>query len=968
MQINGYELLKKERLEDIGSDGYLFKHTKSGAVVAVIHNEDTNKVFDVTFRTPVYNNTGVPHILEHSVLCGSKKYPVKDPFVELVKGSLNTFLNAMTYPDKTTYPVASYNDKDFANLCDVYMDSVLNPNIYQHEEIFMQEGWTYEMADKDAPLSINGVVYNEMKGAFSDPDSVVSSAIEKALYPDTTYGYESGGAPEEIPELSYEEFIDFHKRYYHPSNSYVYFYGNIDIEERLSWLDREYLSKYDAIELDSEIKWQKPLEAPVEKWIDYPIAEDESEENKAFLTYSTLLGNIMNMEEYYAFDIIDYVLLNSQGAVLKKKLLEAGIGRDIYGGSAMYMLQPSFYIKAKEAGVDKVEEFNRIIKETLTDIVENGFDKEALEAAIEVTEFTKREADYGAFPKGLMYGLDMLDTWLYDKENPFALFDYTGVFAKLREGVKNGLFERLVEKYLLNTPHVAKIYAKPVKGLTSVKDEELKKKLEEKKASLTDEEIEKIVERTKALKAYQETEETEEDLNTIPLLDIEDIDKEPDKLENEERTAGGIKTVFHNIPTNKIAYIDAFISTEFVADEDISYIGLLSDVIKRMDTELHTYDELDTYVNKNTGGIDIQFSMYNDEKEIGKYYPYILIKSKALYAKVSKVAEILNELLVASKFDDYDRLKEIIGQVKSGVENRIVNGSANAVMRAKSYYSESSAFCEKVSGIDYYRFICHIDENFDEVKAEVTEKLASLFKEMVTRENVFMNVTCDEEGYKLFEENVDKIFVNVPSEVKKPYDRAIKSEKKNEGIKTSSQVQYVVKAGSFIKEGYEYTGAMNVLTNLMSYDYLWKKIRVDGGAYGCGLSISAFGDVAFYSYRDPKLKNTIKIYDETVEFLEKFEASDRDMVKLIIGTISNLDTPLSARAKGGKAITAYLKNVSYEMRQKQRTEILTCTAEDIKKLAAPIGAVLAANNLCTVGNERKIAEDKDVFDNVVGLK
>ncbi len=968
MQIKGYELIKKERLEDIGSDGYLLRHTKSGATIVVIQNEDTNKVFDITFRTPVYNNTGVPHILEHSVLCGSKKYSVKDPFVELVKGSLNTFLNAMTYPDKTSYPVASYNDKDFANLCDVYMDSVLNPRIYEHEEIFMQEGWTYEMADKDAPLTINGVVYNEMKGAFSDPDSVVSSAIEKSLYPDTTYGYESGGDPDYIPDLSYEEFTEFHKKYYHPSNSYIYFYGNIDMEERLGWLDREYLCKYDSIEVDSEIKWQKPLDAPVEKWIDYPIAEDESEENKAILTYSALLGNILNMEEYYAFDIIDYMLLNSQSGILKKKILEAGIARDIYGGSGMYMYQPHFSIKAKEAKADKAEAFSKIIKDTLTDIVENGFDKEVLEAAIEISEFNKREADYGAYPKGLMYGLDLLDTWLYDKERPFDIFDYTGIFKKLREGVNNGLFEGLVEKYLLNNTHTAKIYAKPVKGLTSRKDEELLKKLEEKKNSLTDEEIQKIVERTHALKAYQETEETEEDLQTIPLLDIEDIDKTPEKLENDVRSIGETEVVFHNIPTNKIAYIDAYLKTDFVADDDISFIGLLSDVIKRMNTSKHTYEELETYINKNTGGVGVMFSLFNDEKNLGQYQPYIIIKSKALYTRVPKVAEILNEILTCSQFDDYNRLKEIIGQVKASIENKICNGSTSAIMRAKSYYSEASVVADKVSGIDYYRFICDIDERFDEVKEQVAEKLAYLFKEMVTRGNMFINVTCDEEGYERFKENADALMTGISAGTKPAYKRNLPITKKNEGIKTSSQVQYVVKAGNFTEDGYKYTGAMSVLTNLMSYDYLWKKIRVDGGAYGCGLSITAFGDVAFYSYRDPKLKNTIKVYDETVEFLENFEVSKRDMDKLIIGTISNLDTPLSARAKGEKAITAYLKNVDYDMMLKQRTEILTATAEDIKALAKPIAAVLNKNNLCTVGNERKIAEDKDVFDNVVGLK
>jgi len=968
MQIKGYELIKKERLEDIGADGYLYKHIKSGATLAVVHNEDTNKVFDITFRTPIYNNTGVPHILEHSVLCGSKKYPVKDPFVELVKGSLNTFLNAMTYPDKTSYPVASYNDKDFANLCDVYMDSVFNPNIYEHEEIFLQEGWTYEMTGKDAPLTINGVVYNEMKGAFSDPDSVVSSEIERNLYPDTTYGYESGGDPDFIPELTYEDFIAFHKKYYHPSNSYIYFYGNIDIEERLTWIDKEYLSKYDAMEIDSEIRWQEPLEAPVEKWMEYPIAEDEDEENKGFLTYSTLLGSILNVEEYYAFDIIDYVLLNSQSAILKKKLLEAGVARDIYGGSGMYLLQPNFSIKAKEADLSKVDVFNSIIEETLTDIVKNGFDKEALEAAIEITEFNKREADYGMYPKGLMYGLDMLDVWLYDKDRPFDILDYSGAYKKLRDGIHTGLFESLVEKYLLNNVHTVRVYAKPVKGLTAAKDTALQNKLEKIKKNLSEEEIQKIVDKTKALKAYQEAEETEEDMKKIPLLDIEDIDKEPDKLENIERNIGETKVIYHDIPTNKIAYIDVNMQTEFVSDEDLPYVGLITDVVKRMDTEKHSYEELETIVNKNTGGVGVMFAIYVDEVNAGKYKTFVSIKSKALYAKVPQVAEIVNELIMHSKFDDYARLKEIIGQVRSSLENRLSSGSAGAAQRAKSYYSEASAVSDIVAGLDYYRFICRIDDNFDDVKEEVTGKLAKIFKEMATRGNMIVNVTCDEEGYGLFEKAADVMFAEVPAGIKPVYKRNLDIKKKNEGIKTSSQVQYVVKTGNFKNAGYEFTGAMNVLSNLMSYDYLWKKVRVDGGAYGCGLSVVSTGDVTFSSYRDPKLKNTIKVYDETVQFLENFDATKRDMDKLIIGTISNLDTPLTARAKGEKAFTAYLKNQSEDMRKKQRAEILGATAEDIRALAAPIKAVLDMNYLCVMGNEKKIEEEKDVFDIVTGLK
>jgi len=962
MEIKGYELIKKEYLKDIASDGYLYKHVKSGAMIAIIHNDDTNKVFNVGFRTPVYNHTGVPHILEHSVLCGSKKYPVKDPFIELAKGSLNTFLNAMTYPDKTVYPIASYNDKDYKSLCDVYMDAVLNPNIYRYEEIFRQEGWGYQMESEDDELIINGVVYNEMKGAFSDPDSILSSAIDKALYPDTTYSYESGGDPDHIPELTYEEFINFHKTYYHPSNSYIYFYGNVDIAERLEWLDKEYLSHYDVLELDSEIKWQKKAEKPVEKWIEYPISEDEDGEDKFMFSYTAVLDSILNMDEYYGMTILDSVLMSNQAAVLKKRLLEAGVARDVRSVNGMWIQQPEYAIMAKEAEESKLDLFNSIIKETLEEIVEKGFDKEELRAAIEITEFNIREDDYGSYPKGLMYGLNLMDTWLYDKNEPFMIFDYEGVFKRLREGVDNGYYEGLVKKYLIDNTHTAKVYARPVKGLATAKEDALKKKLQEYKNSLSKEEIRAIIERTETLKAFQQREEKEEDIQKIPLLSLEDIDKEPEKWENIERNIGETKVVFHNLSTNKIIYMDAYLETVSIEEDKLSYVGLLTDTLRRMDTKKHTYGELDTCISMHTGGMYVEKSIINLDHEPGKFRAFILLKGKALYGKTDKVTEYMNEVLTMTRFDDYARLKEIIGQVKAGLENHIMNSSSAAQLRANSYHSKSSLYCEKTSGIEYYRFLCRIDRNFDEMKEEVAATLTRILSDMVTRGNILMNVTCDEEGYKLLEKNAEILFKDVPEGKKADAVRELKTEKKNEGFKTSSQVQYVAKVGNFKNAGFEYNGSMSVLCNIMGSDYLWKKVRVDGGAYGCSFVMTAWGDLCFCSYRDPHLKNTLKVFDETVEFLENFQASKRDMDKVIIGTISSIDKPMTARAKGSSAMVNYVKGVTFEEYKKRRTQVLETTAEDIRALAEPVKAVLAMENICVVGNEAKVAENSHVFD------
>ena len=967
MEIKGYKVLKEYDLKEINSKGYLIKHEKSGAYISIIKNDDTNKVFNIAFRTPVHDNTGVPHILEHSVLCGSRKYPVKDPFVELAKGSLNTFLNAMTYNDKTCYPVASYNDNDFKSLCDVYMDAVLNPNIYRHEEIFRQEGWTYELESEEDELTVNGVVYNEMKGAYSDPETIIQNEIERSMYPDTTYGFESGGEPGYIPELSYEDFLEFHKKYYHPSNSYIYFYGNIDIEERLAWLDNEYLSKYNKENIDSDIKEQPVFHKPVEKWIDYPISEEENEDNKAIFSYSTMLGSILNMEEYYGFQIIEYLLIDSQGAILKNRLMEAGIARDIHGGSNMYMKQPSFEIIANEADINKKDEFLKIINDTLTDIVNNGFDDKVLQAAIEVNEFRRRETDCGTYPKGLIYGLDMLDTWLYDKEQPFMIYEYDRIYKILRDGVNTGFYEKLVEKYLLNNNHTVKIYAKPVKGLSGLNEDNFKRKMAEIKAGMSREEIKNIVAKTKALKEYQKRKESEEDLKTIPILDVKDIDKEPEKFNNIEKYIGETKVIYNNISTNKIAYVDLYCNMDYIEDEDIPYYGLLSDVLVKMNTKDHDYRELETQIHLNTGGIDAYNLILNNDEAADVYNLYTVIRSRSLYGKLDKTSEILNEILTKSVFDDYGRLKDIIGQTKANLENSIINSAAKSATRASAHCTESDVICDKITGIDYYRFLSDIDKNFEEKKEAVAKKLFSIYKEMVTRGNIMVSLTCDDEGYDIFQRNCEHIFKDVPSGRKAVSVRNIKLIDKNEGFKTSSQVQYVAKAGNFKKEGYDFSGSMYVLCNLMNMDYLWNRIRVDGGAYGCGMTIAPFGKITIHSYRDPHIKNTLKIYDEIGEYLRNFDADERTLSKLIIGTISNLDTPLTARIKGMRNTHYYLKNTSYEKLKKIRYEVLNVTVDDIRSLAGLMDIICKENNMCTVGNEAKITEEKEVFDVVTSL-
>ena len=498
-ELTTYELIQEHHLKDLQSEGYILKHKKSGAKVVLLSNDDENKVFSIGFRTPPKDSTGLPHILEHSVLCGSKRFPSKDPFVELVKGSLNTFLNAMTYPDKTVYPIASCNDKDFQNLMHVYMDAVFYPNIYEHDEIFRQEGWSYKLDSADAKLEYNGVVYNEMKGAFSSPEGVLDRVVLNSLFPDTSYRNESGGDPEVIPELTYEQFLDFHRKYYHPSNSYIYLYGDMDMTEKLEWLDKEYLSHFDAMEIDSKIQKQEAFAERKEVEIAYSVSSNESEEDNTYLSYNKVIGTSLDRNLYLAFEILDYALLSAPGAPLKKALVDAGIGKDIMGSYDNGIYQPVLSIVAKNANQEQKEEFISVIEDTLKSIVENGMDKKAIEAGINYHEFRYREADFGNFPKGLMYGLQIFDSWLYDDEKPFIHLDAIETFKFLKEQVNTNYFEQLIQKYLLDNTHASIVVVKAEKGRTARLEKELDEKLQAYKASLSKEEVDRLVERTAQL-------------------------------------------------------------------------------------------------------------------------------------------------------------------------------------------------------------------------------------------------------------------------------------------------------------------------------------------------------------------------------------------------------------------------------------------------------------------------------------
>ncbi len=969
-QLAAYEVIREEKLTDLESKGTLLRHKKSGARIALVENDDENKVFYIAFRTPVDDSTGVPHIIEHTVLCGSDDFPVKDPFVELAKGSLNTFLNAMTYPDKTIYPVASCNDKDFQNLMHVYLDAVFHPNIYKQKEIFLQEGWHYELENIDAPITLNGVVYNEMKGAFSSPEGVLDRVVLNSLFPDTTYANESGGDPEVIPELTYEQYLDFHRRYYHPSNSYIYLYGDMDMAQKLCWIDENYLSHYENQPVDSTIDRQAPFEVPVEITKDYPVASNEPLEDNAYLAYNLVIDTVLNKEFYLAFDVLDYALLGAPGAPLKQALLDAGIGKDIMSSYDNSTYQPVFSIVAKNANAEDKERFVQIIRETLTGIVENGINKQALLAGINSAEFKYREADFGAYPKGLIYGLQCMDSWLYDEAEPFMHIEAGETFAYLRAQAEKetGYFEKLIQTWMLDNNHASIVAVNPKRGLTAENDRALEQKLAAYKATLSDTQLRQLVADTAHLKEYQAEPSPKEDLEKIPLLTRADVKQEAPRFFNEECKMAGVTVVHHDIHTNGIYYIDLLFELNHLSEEDLPYLGILKAVLGYMNTEHYSYSELANEINLATGGISSTLNLFVDAADEHKWDARFEICVKVLDSQLPRAMELVSEILCSTDLSDGKRLHEILSQVKSRLEmSMTTSGHAVSAVRAMSYFSPSGAFSDAVGGIGLYRLVAEIERDFDAHAAALQKRLATLIRQIFVRDALLVSETVDIAHRDALAPELEKLCAVLPAHAERKQVLTITCEKKNEGLKNAAQIQYVSRSGNFKKAGFAYTGALNILKIIMNYEYLWLNIRVQGGAYGCMSGFSRNGDSYLSSYRDPNLRKTNEVFEGIPAYLHEFDVDERDMTKFIIGTMSMLDTPLPPAAKGQRAMSAYLSGLTQDVVQKNRDEVLQATPADIRALEPLVASVLADDCLCVIGNEDMLEKEKDMFMNVEDL-
>lgn len=956
--IHGFKLLRETDIKEVAGIGYLFSHVKTGAKLFFIKTDDDNKVFYIAFRTPPADDTGLPHILEHSVLCGSRKYPLKEPFVELVKGSLNTFLNAMTYPDKTVYPVASRNPKDFQNLMDVYLDAVFYPAIYNEQEIFMQEGWHYEFDGEE--MNYSGVVYNEMKGALSAPDSLLSEKIMLSLYPDTAYSFESGGDPDAIPTLTREKFLEFHKKYYHPSNSYIYLYGDIDIAEKLEYIDREYLSKFDKLEINSKIEKQSEFKKLKREEYSYPVSENEDTKEKTFLSLNYMTGEALDNETMLGLQILEHALIGSASCPLKKAIIDAKLCKDVDSNTENEILQPMFSVILSNSEKDRADKFIDIIDKTLQKLATEGIDPMLLESAVNLFEFRLREADFGTAPKGLIYGLAALRNWLYDGEPETPLM-YEPLLARMKAGLKDGYFENLIKKYFINNTHKTLVVLSPSGAMGKEKAEALKAKLKEIKSNMTEAEIAKIKEDNAKLLERQEKEESEEALNSIPILNLSDIRKNAYEYPLEVKEESGVKVLKSDVNTHGLSYMTLLFKTDKVPQEDIFYLYLMESLLQNVPTKNYSYEELGLMTDLATGGIDTDIVVITEGGNVKNYTPYLKVMGKSLVTKLPNMLDLMEEIILKSEFTDKKRIKERIEEIIVGIEMGFERSAHSIVAEEISSYLSEAGYYSEQGGLPFYRNIKEFLKDFDNKFKTLKDDMARVISKVFTKENLIACVTQKNEDYPIFTVAFDKFTKNLPDAHFDKVNYNFKIEQRNEGLMSASRVQYVGKGGNFINLGYEFTGALSILETILRYDYFWNNIRVKGGAYGAFSHFKRDGGLFFGSYRDPNLKETIEVFDKTADFLKNFDVTDREMDKFIIGTMSNVDIPLTPKMKGEIAYMTYLQGITYEDRQKCRNEILSARQKDICALSKLIEDVMNENNLCVFGNEQNIKANKNEF-------
>lgn len=962
--MSGFKLIEKRFIKEVDAECLLFKHEKSGARLLKIANDDLNKTFCVTFKTVTESDAGTPHILEHSVLNGSTNFPVKSPFDILSKGSLNTFLNAMTGPDITLYPVSSMNDKDFRTLMHIYLDAVFNPLIYEDPRILEQEGWHHELEHADSSVAYKGVVYNEMKGAFSSPTREWGYLVDKALFPDTPYRFSSGGYPQAIPTLTYDAFINFHRKYYHPSNSYIFLYGDGDLESELAFIDENYLSNYEGSDEVVDIPLQAPFEAMRTGSGFYSATEGSDLEGNTYLSLSFVAGLSTDQQLGLGLRVLLQALVNNESAPVRLALQEAGIGKDVSAWRDD-LKQNVIHIRVQNANPDEAEKFKRVVFETLEKTVEEGLDKAAVAGIINRMEFNLREGNTPQ--KGLYYNNKALGSWFWNDE-PFSGLEYEKPLLDLKEAIAKGYLETLISTHMIQNPHALLFTLNPKPGLEGENDAQTQEELASYKASLTSDEVNALVEHTSMLVDYQKAEDTPEALATIPLLDIEDIDPDVDWYIAEASKVSRIPYLHYDTFTNDISYIKFFFDLRVLDEDQLPYASFLATLLGSIGTENYTFGELDNALDTHLGGFSTYLTRYIQARDDDKLLPKFVVSVKALSADQAKAFEFAEEVLTRSQLNDIERIKDVLDRHHSQLSARVKrDGLGYARTRLFSYSTNAGMFDELTGGLEYYWFITELVENFETRQVEVVAQLQSVADQLFSRRNLLASITSDPNSVKGFRKELKQFSRSLGKNKPDHLTWDLKSENQNEGFMAASKVQYVLQGTDFTDLGYEWDGKIRVLNQIVSREWLKNQVRVIGGAYGGFARFSPTGQVYFGSYRDPNLAETLENYANTPTFLKTLDVDETEMTRFIIGTISGLDRPQTPSQKGNAAITRYLTGITEKQLQEERTAVLNTSLEDVKAYEKMISDIIKNSPVCVYGNEDKLKQNKDLFDDLISL-
>ena len=955
---HGFNLVEKRFVKEVNAECLYFEHVKSGARLFKIAAEDANKFFSIAFKTDPESDCGTPHIMEHSLLNGSKNFPVKSPFDELRKGSLSTFMNAFTGDDLTCFPIASMNEKDYFNLMHVYLDAVFNPRIYDDPRILKQEGWHYEMENVEGTLNYKGVVYNEMKGAFSDPTRELGYQMDKNLFPDNGYKFSSGGYPLAIPKLTYNAFLDYHRKYYHPINSYILLYGNADLNKELAFIDKEYLSKYSRTNPPGTFPLQKSFTAMKEVTEQYPVAEGGDTENQTYLSLSFVAGLNTDRALVMALNTLSDVLINQESAPVRLALQEAGIGKDVNAFVDEYQ-QNVFKIIVQNANSSDKNKFHDIVMQTLQEVVENGVDKKAVEGSINRAEFLLREGNTPQ--KGLVYNFQILPGWFF-ADDPYLTLEYEKPLAKVKTALETNYLESIIRKYIIDNPHSLLLVMEPKPGLEKENNARIEEELKNYKATLSESDKESLVKETEELITYQKEGDSPEALATIPVLELKDVNPDATWYPVDVKKISDVSILHYEDFTNSIVYVRFLFDMRVLPQKFIPYAALLTEVLGNQNTENYSYGELDKELNIHTGEFNAFLTNFYENNDDKSYMPKFVIYSKAMNVKLDNLFGLTAEIVNHTHLDDVERLKTIVTRLQSQLNEQVKrNGYAYAQRRLISYFNNSGMFNELTSGIEYYWFVTKLANNFDVMQQEIADNLIKTAALLFTKENLIATVTCGKDDYPIYADNLESFINALPNNKVEYNDWKFNPEPKNEGFLTTSKVQYVIKGYNFKKLGYSWSGKMQVLSRMLSRDYLQNRVRVIGGAYG-GFSIfSQNGLILFNSYRDPNLKVTLDNYDEITNYINELNFSEDEVAKYIIGTIASIDNPYTPSQKGNIAIQNYLERTSKEDVQRDRDEILSTTLSDIKGMKKMMADVLSKNAFCVYGNEEKIQSQKNLF-------